>query len=103
MLSGVDGCCARWVLCSRVRACGRAGGHAAGAFFAWQFACPAVPCPAVPYLQDAHAERLAEDVVRLLVEGVADVGRAEKQLERVLVVRLPCRAVPRGAARCASE
>jgi len=36
------------------------------------------------YLQHAHAERLSEDLVRLLVEAVPDVRGGHEQLERIL-------------------
>lgn len=40
------------------------------------------------YLQDTHAERVSQDLVRLVVVAVADVGGGDEELERVVLVQV---------------
>lgn len=40
------------------------------------------------YLQDAHAKRVSQDLVRLIVVAVADVGGGDEELKRVVLVEV---------------
>lgn len=39
-------------------------------------------------MQDAHAEGVSQDLVRLVVVTVADVGRGNEELKRVILVQV---------------
>lgn len=41
-------------------------------------------------MQDAHAEGVSQDLVRLVVVTVADVGRSDEKLKRVILIQTEC-------------
>lgn len=41
-------------------------------------------------MQDAHAEGVSQDLVRLVVVAVADVGRSNEELKRVILIQVEC-------------
>lgn len=42
------------------------------------------------HLQDAHAEGVSQDLVRLVVVTVTDVGRSNEEFKRVILVQIQC-------------
>lgn len=42
------------------------------------------------HLQDTHAEGVSQDLVRLIVVTVADVGGSDEELERVVLIQVQC-------------
>lgn len=51
------------------------------------------------HLQDQHAVRVAQDLVGVRVEAVADVGGGDKQGKGVLLLRIQQPALRQGGAR----
>lgn len=43
-------------------------------------------CQSLKILQNAHAKRVSEDLVRLFVVAVADLRRGDEKLERILLI-----------------